>query len=70
MTDRPRYVSEAPLSEVLDELRDYANAGQAVSRAACGRIVIELDKLREAADSTDPIALAGVYDVLARSLSE
>jgi len=70
MTDRPRYVSEAPLAEVLEELRDYANAGQAVSRAACGRIVVELDKLQEAADSTDPIALAGVYDVLARSLDE
>jgi hypothetical protein len=70
MPDHPRYVSKAPLVEVLAELREYADAGQAVSRAACGRIVVELDKLQEAGSSTDPIALAGAYDALAQSLGE
>lgn len=40
--DLPRFVSVAPLDEVVAELHQYADGGQAVSRAACGRVLVEL----------------------------
>jgi hypothetical protein len=41
-TVRPKYVSDGPLAEVLRELWDYADGGQAASRAAVGRALMEL----------------------------
>ena len=41
---RPTFFSGAPLEEVLDELRAYADAGPAASRSAVGRAVTELEE--------------------------
>jgi hypothetical protein len=38
----PRFVADGPLADVLAELREYADAGRAASRAAVGRAVVEL----------------------------
>lgn len=44
MTERPRYVSEDDLEDVLRELTEYANGGRSASRSAVGRAVVEIRK--------------------------
>jgi hypothetical protein len=54
LMDRPRFVADGPLDEAMANLWEYANAGQAASRAACGRVITEL---------AEALNLLGSFDV-------
>lgn len=57
--DNPQFYCDDDLEVVIAELLDYANAGQAVSRSACGRAAMEL--AREPLSNEDVGRLVAKY---------